>query len=47
MVRNRRPSSSILDIPAKRLETEGAVGPPKEIDTSVVLAIFDAVDDDP
>src|ERR1700704_3628924 len=47
IVRNRRPGSSILDIPAKRLESESAVGAPEEIDASVVLAIFEAVDDDP
>src|SRR5580704_17208711 len=47
IVRNRRPGSGILDIPAKRLEPESAVGTSEEVDTSVVLAIFDAVDDNP
>ena len=47
IVRNRRPGAGILDIPAKRLEAEAAVGPPEQVDAAVVLGVLDAVEDEP
>ena len=43
MVCNRRPQAGILDVAAKRLESETAVGPPEQVDAAVVLGVLDAV----
>ena len=47
MVRNRRPEAGILDVPAKCLEAEAAVGPPEQVDAAIVLGILDALEDEP
>jgi hypothetical protein len=47
VVCNGRPPAGILDIAAKFLESEAPVRPAKQIDATVVLTVFDAVEDDP
>ena len=47
VVRNRRPEAGILDVPAKRLESEAAVGPPEQVDAPIVLGVLDALQDEP
>src|SRR5216684_3277661 len=47
IVCNRRPRSCILDVAAKFLEAEAAVGTSEEIDAAIVIAVLDAVEDRP
>jgi hypothetical protein len=47
MVCNRRPEAGILDIPAKCLESKTPVGPSEQVDAPVVLAILEALHDQP
>ena len=39
--------AGILDIPAKLLEAEAAVGPPEQVDAAVMLGVLDALQDEP
>jgi hypothetical protein len=41
------PSSGVFDVPAKLLKAVCPVRTSKQIDTSIVLAVLDAVEDDP
>jgi hypothetical protein len=41
------PRPRVLGVPAKLLETVGAVGTEKQVDASIAFEILDAVEDDP
>src|SRR6478735_4269025 len=47
IVCNRSPQASILDVPAKYLESKTPVGPAKQVDAPIVLGVLNALQDEP
>ncbi len=47
IILHRRPCAAVFDVPAKFLKTKCAVRTEEYVDTSVVLAVLNAVDDNP
>src|SRR6202035_4827525 len=47
IILDRRPGSGIFNVPAELLEAVGVVRAMEQIDTSIVLAVLDAVEDGP